>query len=109
MTRSNVFRSIVALAFVLTLGSITVSGTFARSAAAGNGGVGSSIGNGGVIVEGDIDTGGKHGQTITVGDSVGPVTVQGPDISRSSDLQFAADGGLSVSDASGNNHNIAGS
>jgi hypothetical protein len=76
-------------------------------ASAGNGGVATSSANGGAVAIGDINSGGNAGNAIGVGDTVGTVGVDGGAVVNSTDLSVTANGGTSISDASGGSYNLA--
>jgi hypothetical protein len=78
-------------------------------ASAGNGGVATASADGGVVLIGDINSGGNAGNAIGVGDtSWGSVTVDGGNVANSTGITVAADGGTGIADASGGNGNLAG-
>jgi len=76
-------------------------------ASAGNGGVATSSANGGAVSLGNINSGGNAGNAIGVGDTVGTVGVDGGSVANSTDLSVSANGGTSISDASGGSYNLA--
>ena len=76
-------------------------------ASSGNGGVATSSANGGAVAIGDINSGGNAGNAIGVGDTVGTVGVDGGTVANSTDLSVSANGGTSISDASGGSYNLA--
>ena len=71
------------------------------TASAGNGGVASAGSNGGAVSLGDINSGGS------VGNTYGPVSVDGGMVSNNTGLGVGASGGTAISDASGGNYNLA--
>ena len=75
---------------------------------AGSGGYATASANGGVVVMGDVDSGGNVGNVISVGNTGGPVWVDGGDVSNSTTIGISANGGTAISDASGGSGNIAG-
>jgi hypothetical protein len=78
-------------------------------ASAGNGGVATASADGGVVLIGDINSGGNAGNAIGVGDtSWGSVTVDGGDVANSTGITVTGDGGTGIADASGGNGNLAG-
>lgn len=78
-------------------------------ASAGNGGVATASADGGVVLIGDINSGGNAGNAIGVGDtSWGSVTVDGGDVANSTGITVTGDGGKGIADASGGNGNFAG-
>jgi hypothetical protein len=76
-------------------------------ASSGNGGVATSSANGGAVSLGDINSGGNAGNAIGVGDTVGTVGVDGGAVANSTDIAVSANGGTSISDASGGDYNLA--
>ena len=104
----NVFRFFIAGALVVTVAGAAVDTSLAKRADAGNGGIAATNADGGLVEADDIDTGGKAGEVIVVGDSVGDVVIHAKSLSRSTEIEFTADGGLSVSDAAGSDGNVAG-
>jgi hypothetical protein len=76
-------------------------------ASSGNGGVATSSASGGAVSLGDINSGGNAGNAIGVGDTVGTVGVDGGSVANSTDLSVSANGGTSISDASGGSYNLA--
>ena len=76
-------------------------------ATAGSGGYATASGNGGVVVVGDINSGGNAGNAVAVGDTYGSVWVDGGDVSNSTTVGISADGGTAIADASGGNYNRA--
>jgi hypothetical protein len=78
-------------------------------ASAGNGGVATASADGGVVLIGDVNSGGNAGNAIGVGDTTwGSVTVDGGDVANSTGIIVTADGGTGIADASGGNDNLAG-
>jgi hypothetical protein len=78
-------------------------------ASAGNGGVATASAYGGVVLIGDINSGGNAGNAIGVGDTTwGSVTVDGGDVANSTGITVTANGGTGIADASGGNGNLAG-
>jgi hypothetical protein len=78
-------------------------------ASAGNGGVATASADGGVVLIGDINSGGNAGNAIGVGDTTwGSVTVDGGDVANSTGIAVTVDGGTGIADASGGNGNLAG-
>jgi hypothetical protein len=83
--------------------------TSPQFASAGNGGVATATADGGVVLIGDINSGGNAGNAIGIGDTTwGSVTVYGGDVANSTGISVAADGGTGIADASGGNNNLAG-
>ena len=80
----------------------------AQDATAGSGGYATANANGGVTVFGDINTGGNVGNIISVGNTYGPVWIDGGDVSNTTIIDSTATGGTAISDASGGSGNIAG-
>jgi hypothetical protein len=76
-------------------------------ASSGNGGVATSSANGGAVAIGDVNSGGNAGNAIGVGDTVGTVGVDGGSVVNATDLSVTANGGTSISDASGGSYNLA--
>ncbi|MFT4037755.1 MAG: hypothetical protein QM692_06215 [Thermomicrobiales bacterium] len=77
-------------------------------ASSGNGGVATSSANGGAVSLGDVNSGGNAGNAVGVGDTYGgSVGVDGGDVSNSTILGVSANGGTSISDASGGSYNLA--
>jgi hypothetical protein len=78
-------------------------------ASAGNGGVATASADGGVVLIGDINSGGNAGNAIAVGDTTwGSVKVDGGNVINSTGITVTADGGTGIADASGGNGNLAG-
>ena len=77
------------------------------TASAGNGGVASAGANGGAVSLGAINSGGNAGSAIGVGDTWGPVSVDGGSSSNNPSLGVSASGGTGIADASGGNYNLA--
>src|ERR671910_538222 len=78
-------------------------------ASAGNGGVATASADGGVVLIGDVNSGGNACNAICVGDTTwGAVTVDGGDVANSTGIIVTADGGTGIADASGGNDNLAG-
>jgi len=77
------------------------------AAAAGSGGNATASANGGAVVIGDVDSGGNVGNVISVGDTSGPVWVDGGDVSNSTTIDITADGGTAIADAGGGSGNVA--
>ena len=93
-------------------------GTLGDSASAGNGGRANSSADGGIVVIGEINSGGNKGNTVNVGDiggggggggggTCGPVYVDGGTVDNSTNLNIDAGGGTAISDASGGSGNVA--
>jgi hypothetical protein len=78
------------------------------TASAGSGGYATASANGGVVVMGDINSGGNVGNAISVGNTYGSVWIDGGNVSNSTTIDVTADGGTAISDASGGSGNIAG-
>jgi len=78
------------------------------TATAGRGGYATASATGGTVVMGDINSGGNVGNVISVGNTYGPVWVDGGDVSNSTTIGITADGGTAIADASGGSGNIAG-
>ncbi len=76
-------------------------------ASAGNGGVATSSASGGAVSIADINSGGNAGNAIGVGDTYGPVAVDGGSVGNLTDLSISANGGTAISDASGGDYNLA--
>jgi hypothetical protein len=76
-------------------------------ASSGNGGVATASANGGAVSLGDVNSGGNAGNAIGVGDTYGPVGVDGGTVANSTDLSVSANGGTAIADASGGNYNLA--
>ena len=77
-------------------------------ASSGNGGVATSSASGGAVSVGDVNSGGNAGNAVGVGDTYGgPVAVDGGDVANLTDLGITANGGTSISDASGGSYNLA--
>ena len=66
-----------------------------------------SAGNGGAVSLGSINSGGNAGSAIGVGDTWGPVAVDGGSSSNNTSLGVSASGGTGIADASGGNYNLA--
>src|SRR5918995_1150237 len=78
-------------------------------ASAGNGGVATASADGGVVLIGDVNSGGNAGNAIGVcGTTWGSGTVDGGDVANSTGIIVTADGGTGIADASGGNDNLAG-
>ncbi|MFM9108871.1 MAG: hypothetical protein ACKOWF_19470 [Chloroflexota bacterium] len=77
------------------------------TAAAGNGGGANAGANGGAAAAGDFNTGGNHGQTIGVGDSVGLVEVDGGSMAGSTEAGIDMSAGTALSAARGGDYNLA--
>ena len=75
---------------------------------AGSGGYATASANGGVVVIGDVDSGGNVGNVISVGNTGGPVWVDGGDVSNSTTIDITSGGGTAIADASGGSGNVAG-
>jgi len=88
-------------------GSCTAVATDDSSASAGSGGNATASANGGAVVIGDVDSGGNVGNVISVGDTSGPVWVDGGDVSNSTTIDISADGGTAISEAGGGSGNVA--
>src|SRR5215213_7308905 len=56
---------------------------------------------------GGVDSGGNVGNVISVGDTSGPVWVDGGDVSNSTTIDISADGGTAISEAGGGSGNVA--
>jgi hypothetical protein len=85
------------------------SDTGPQIASAGNGGVATASADGGVVLIGDINSGGNAGNAIGVGDTTwGSVTVDGGNVANSTAITVTVDGGTGIADASGGNGNLAG-
>src|SRR3712207_1347056 len=78
------------------------------TATAGSGGYATASANGGVVVMGDFNFGGNVGNAISVGNTYGPVWIDGGNVSNSTTIDITADGGTAIADASGGSGNIAG-
>jgi hypothetical protein len=88
-------------------------------ASAGNGGRANASADGGIVVIGEINSGGNRGNTIDVGNigsgsgaygecgPVGPVFIDGGDVDNSTNLNIDASGGTAIADASGGSGNLA--
>jgi hypothetical protein len=77
-------------------------------ASSGNGGVATSSASGGAVSVEDINSGGNAGNAIGVGDTYdGSVGVYGGDVGNLTTLGITANGGTSISDASGGSYNLA--
>jgi hypothetical protein len=76
-------------------------------ASSGNGGVATASANGGAVSLGDVNSGGNAGNAIGVGDTYGPVAVDGGAVANSTDIGISANGGTAIADASGGNYNLA--
>ena len=76
-------------------------------ASAGNGGVATASANGGAVAIGNINSGGNAGSAIGVGDTWGPVAVDGGSVANLTDIGVSANGGTAIADASGGNYNLA--
>jgi hypothetical protein len=80
-----------------------------QTASAGNGGVATASADGGVVLIGDVNSGGNAGNAIGVGDTTwGSVTVDGGDVANSTGITVTAGSGTGIADASGGNNNLAG-
>jgi hypothetical protein len=78
-------------------------------ASAGNGGVATASADGGVVLIGDVNSGGNAGNAIGVGDTTwGSVTIDGGTVTNSTGIAVTVDGGTGIADASGGNGNLAG-
>ena len=77
------------------------------AAAAGTGGNATASANGGAVVIGDVDSGGNVGNVISVGNTSGPVWVDGGDVSNSTTIDVTDEGGTAISDAGGGSGNVA--
>jgi hypothetical protein len=78
-------------------------------ASAGNGGVATASADGGVVLIGDVNSGGNAGNAIGVGDTTwGSVTIDGGTVTNATQITVTADGGTAIGDASGGNGNLAG-
>jgi hypothetical protein len=90
-------------------GEDRVADTGPQIASAGNGGMATASADGGVVLIGDINSGGNAGNAIGVGDTTwGSVTVDGGDVVNSTGIAVTVDGGTGIADASGGNGNLAG-
>jgi hypothetical protein len=87
-------------------------------ASAGNGGRANASADGGIVVIGEINSGGNRGNTIDVGNiggggaygecgPVGPVSIDGGDVDNSTNIDIDASGGVAIGDASGGSGNLA--
>jgi hypothetical protein len=76
-------------------------------AVAGSGGDATASANGGAAVIGNVDSGGNVGNVVSVGDTWGPVWVDGGDVSNSTMIDVTADGGTAIADAGGGSGNVA--
>ena len=76
-------------------------------AVAGSGGNATASASGGAVVVGNVDSGGNVGNVISVGDTWGPVWVDGGDASSSTTIDITADGGTAIGDAGGGDDNVA--
>jgi hypothetical protein len=92
---------------VCSSGSCTGAVAADDSTAAGSGGNATANANGGAVVIGDVDSGGNVGNVISVGDTYGPVWVDGGDVSNSTTIDITADGGTAIADAGGGSGNVA--
>ena len=92
---------------VCSSGSCTAVAADDSTAAAGSGGNATASANGGAVVIGDVDSGGNVGNVISVGDTSGPVWVDGGDVSNSTTIDITADGGTAIADAGGGSGNVA--
>lgn len=77
------------------------------AAVAGSGGNATASASGGAVVIGDVDSGGNVGNVVSVGDTSGPVWVDGGDVSNSTTIDITADGGTAIADAGGGSGNVA--
>ena len=89
------------------------------TASAGNGGVSRASADGGIVVIGEINSGGNKGNTITVGDVGGgdgsyggsclggPVIIDGGTVDNSTNIDIDAGGGTAIADSSGGSGNLA--
>jgi hypothetical protein len=102
-TRRRVLGSVLGAALA-GLGSRRL----AAQSTAGSGGNATASASGGTIVTGDINTGGNVGNIISVGNTYGPVWVDAGNVSNTTNIDFTANGGTAVADASGGSGNIAG-
>ena len=89
-------------------------GLAGRMASAGNGGRANASADGGIVVIGEINSGGNRGNTINVGDigggygeSGGPVSINGGNVDNSTNINIDASGGTAIGDASGGSGNLA--
>jgi hypothetical protein len=76
-------------------------------AAAGSGGYATASANGGAVGIGNVDSGDNVGNVVSVGDTYGPVWVDGGDVSNSTTIDVTADGGTAIADAGGGSGNVA--
>jgi hypothetical protein len=86
-------------------------------ASAGNGGRASASADGGIVVIGEINSGGNRGNTIEVGNiggvgangecGGGPVVIDGGNVDNSTNIDIDASGGTAIADASGGSGNLA--
>ena len=82
--------------------------TGSQIASAGNGGVATASADGGVVLIGDVNSGGNAGNAIGVGDTTwGSVIVVGGVVTNATEITVTADGGTAIADASGGNNNFA--
>jgi hypothetical protein len=102
-TRRRVLGSVLGAALA-GLGSRRL----AAQSTAGSGGNATASATGGTVVTGDINTGGNVGNIISVGNTYGPVWVDGGNVSNTTTIDFTANGGTAIADASGGSGNIAG-
>ena len=78
------------------------------TASAGNGGIATASANGGPVAVDDVNSGGNAVNAIGVGDTWGgDVGVDGGTVANSTNLDFSANGGTAIADASGGNYNLA--
>ncbi len=88
-------------------------GLAGRMAAAGNGGRANASADGGIVVIGEINSGGNRGNTINVGDigggygECGPVSIDGGNVTNTTNIDIDAGGGTAIGDASGGSGNLA--
>jgi hypothetical protein len=80
----------------------------AAQSTAGSGGYATASATGGTVVTGDINTGGNVGNIISVGNTYGSVWVDAGNVSNTTNIDFTANGGTAIADASGGSGNIAG-
>jgi hypothetical protein len=105
-TRRRVLGGVLSAAFT-GLGAKRLAAQ-SDTATAGSGGYATASASGGVIVMGDVNGGGNVGNAISVGNTYGSVWIDGGNVSNSTTVDFTADGGTAIADASGGSGNIAG-
>jgi hypothetical protein len=110
--KNNNHRMGVAARFVAGRGGARTGDT----ASAGNGGRANASADGGIVVIGEINSGGNRGNTISVGNIgggafgecvAGPIYIDGGTVDNSTNIDIDAGGGTAIADASGGSDNLA--